>query len=87
MGCASRGAAGKKKPRMRGALIFLRRLERPGGSLSAPSEQRRGPVSVSAIGTLRHHEHLNFPAETPGAFGHSGLYLEARVFMHAPYRS
>jgi len=22
---------------------------------------------VSAIGTLRHHEHLNFPAETPGA--------------------
>jgi len=30
----------------------------------------------------RHHEHLNFPAETSGAF-RSGFYREARVFIHA----
>jgi len=34
----------------------------------------------------RPHEHLNFPAETFGA-ERSGFYREARVFIHAPFRS
>jgi len=33
----------------------------------------------------RHHEHLNFPAETLEL--RSGFYREARVFMHALCRS
>ena len=64
------GGAGKKKPRSGGALSFLlHRFERPGSSLSACAERtfRIQNESGQRTGTSRHHEHLNFAAETCGA--------------------
>src|SRR2546425_4755297 len=60
--------AGKKKPRtFGGASDPLHRFERPGGSLSARAERAFRIQSAQRTGTSRHHEHLNFSAETFGA--------------------
>jgi len=64
------GGSRQKKPRSGGALSFLlHRFERPGSSLSACAERtfRIQNESGQRTGTSRHHEHLNFAAETCGA--------------------
>ena len=66
---ARRGSRQKKAP-PGGALRFLlHRFERPGGSLSARAGRasRIQTESGQRTGTSRHHEHLNFAAETCGA--------------------
>src|SRR2546423_1778032 len=66
VGC-DRAGSSKKSPAPGGASDPLHRFERPGGSLSARAERAFRIQSAQRCGTSRHHEHLNFPAETFGA--------------------